>query len=165
MDTWMGRNYDPVTLHKYLYANADPGNMVDPTGNFSIGSVMTAVNVTATLVGTAQSAYSVFKVATGQEELDARALGTEILLTMLGGSAGKVIKMLPKGTQDSLRDSFDGVRCFFNSFPAGTLVHTEGGLIPIEEIEIGDKVLSFDQESGETSYQEVTHLIRGDKEY
>ncbi len=32
----MGRNHDPITLHKYLYANVDPANMVDPTGNFGI---------------------------------------------------------------------------------------------------------------------------------
>ncbi|MEJ2754521.1 MAG: RHS repeat-associated core domain-containing protein [Gammaproteobacteria bacterium] len=38
MDTWMGNNYDPVTLHKYLYANVDPVNYVDPTGKFGVGS-------------------------------------------------------------------------------------------------------------------------------
>jgi RHS repeat-associated protein len=35
-DTWMGNNQDPVTLHKYLYANADPVNNIDPTGNFTM---------------------------------------------------------------------------------------------------------------------------------
>ncbi|MBL4827259.1 MAG: RHS repeat-associated core domain-containing protein [Spongiibacteraceae bacterium] len=33
-DTWMGNNHDPITLHKYLYANADPVNYIDPTGDF-----------------------------------------------------------------------------------------------------------------------------------
>lgn len=32
----MGNNSDPETLHKYLYANADPVNMIDPSGNFSL---------------------------------------------------------------------------------------------------------------------------------
>jgi hypothetical protein len=32
----MGNNSDPVTLHKYLYANANPVNMIDPSGNFSL---------------------------------------------------------------------------------------------------------------------------------
>jgi RHS repeat-associated protein len=45
MDTWMGRDSDPVTLHKYLYANGDSANNIDPSGNFSIGSVMAAVNI------------------------------------------------------------------------------------------------------------------------
>jgi len=42
MDTWAGSSLNPITLHKYGYANADPGNLVDPTGNFSVGSVMSA---------------------------------------------------------------------------------------------------------------------------
>ncbi len=32
MDTWMGRNHDPVSLHKYLYAGNDPVLMIDPSG-------------------------------------------------------------------------------------------------------------------------------------
>lgn len=31
-DEWMGRDHDPVTLHKYLYAGNDPVLMVDPSG-------------------------------------------------------------------------------------------------------------------------------------
>jgi RHS repeat-associated protein len=44
-DTWMGRDFDPITLNKYVYANADPANNIDPTGNFSMGSVMSAINI------------------------------------------------------------------------------------------------------------------------
>jgi len=47
MDTWMGRNHDPITLHKYIYANADPTVYTDPTGNFSIGEFMATVRVRA----------------------------------------------------------------------------------------------------------------------
>lgn len=43
---------------------------------------------------------------------------------------------------------------------AGTLVATPEGLRPIEEIEIGDIVLAWDPETGETSPQRVTDLIR-----
>ncbi len=32
MDTWMGNNQDPISLHKYLYAGNDPILMVDPSG-------------------------------------------------------------------------------------------------------------------------------------
>jgi len=32
-DTWNGRRGEPITLHKYLYANANPMVFVDPTGH------------------------------------------------------------------------------------------------------------------------------------
>ena len=32
MDSFRGFSQDPVSLHKYLYANADPVNLVDPSG-------------------------------------------------------------------------------------------------------------------------------------
>jgi hypothetical protein len=31
MDTYQGSNYDPITLHKYLYANANPVTYCDPS--------------------------------------------------------------------------------------------------------------------------------------
>ena len=41
-------------------------------------------------------------------------------------------------------------------FVAGTLVVTENGYTPIEEVEVGDKVLSWSEEDGEQGYKEVT---------
>ena len=48
-DTWMGRDSDPITLHKYLYANSDPVNHTDPSGQMSLGSMMTGVNLQVSL--------------------------------------------------------------------------------------------------------------------
>jgi RHS repeat-associated protein len=33
MDTYAGNNNDPLSLHKYLYAEDNPANMVDPSGH------------------------------------------------------------------------------------------------------------------------------------
>ena len=50
-------------------------------------------------------------------------------------------------------------------FIAGTLVTTKSGLKPIEEIVIGDYVLSRNEETGETSYKKVTDtLVRSTEE-
>ncbi|MCP4232221.1 MAG: hypothetical protein GY770_01365 [Aestuariibacter sp.] len=65
MDSWMGNNSDPITLHKYLYGNVDPVNMVDPSGKFSIGSLGSAINVAGTLAARAQTIFTGFQIASG----------------------------------------------------------------------------------------------------
>jgi hypothetical protein len=64
-----------------------------------------------------------------------------------------------EGAVDSVRGARGAARntcCFV----AGTLVDTEDGLRPIEEIEVGDRVWARDVETGETALQPVTDLIR-----
>lgn len=36
MDTFEGKNEDPVSLHKYLYAGTNPVNYSDPSGNYGL---------------------------------------------------------------------------------------------------------------------------------
>jgi RHS repeat-associated protein len=97
MDTWMGNNSDPMTLHKYLYANANPVNNVDPTGNFSIGSVMATVNVVATLASVSQTSYDFFSDPTQSLSGDASSFAVEggmFALTSMGGF--KIFKLIGK---------------------------------------------------------------------
>ncbi len=51
-DTYMGNNHDPVSLHKYMYANADPVTYTDPTGNFSLGSLSAGMSIGVRLATT-----------------------------------------------------------------------------------------------------------------
>ena len=51
-----------------------------------------------------------------------------------------------------------------NCFTAGTKVLTDEGEKNIEDLEVGDKVLSKNEVTGEQAYKEVTHLYRNDKE-
>ncbi|MCT7981237.1 RHS repeat-associated core domain-containing protein, partial [Laspinema olomoucense] len=44
-DTYEGRLGNPVTLHKYLYANGNPVNYVDPTGLYTLAEVQTANSI------------------------------------------------------------------------------------------------------------------------
>ncbi|EPY08258.1 hypothetical protein PAALTS15_05618, partial [Paenibacillus alvei TS-15] len=48
----------------------------------------------------------------------------------------------------------------FNCFSAGTKVQTDEGLKPIEEIQVGDKVQTRDEETGETAYNLVEELFQ-----
>ncbi len=46
-----------------------------------------------------------------------------------------------------------------SGFVAGTLVHTDKGLVPIQDIKVGDRVLSKDENGeGETEYKKVINL-------
>ncbi len=54
MDAWIGSRRDPVTLHKYLYVNAEPVNSIDPSGNMTLSGLSiglnSAMNITTTIV-------------------------------------------------------------------------------------------------------------------
>ncbi len=44
-------------------------------------------------------------------------------------------------------------------FPAGTLVWTDKGMVPIEQIKVGDKVLSQPETGGEQCYKSVINTF------
>lgn len=46
----------------------------------------------------------------------------------------------------------------FYCFPAGTKITVDGGYVNIEDVKVGDVVLSFNEETKETEYKEVTGL-------
>jgi RHS repeat-associated protein len=48
-DTYEGRLQEPITLHKYLYGNANPVNYVDPSGFYSLAEHQAAVNIATAL--------------------------------------------------------------------------------------------------------------------
>jgi hypothetical protein len=52
-DSWGGIITDLITLHKYLYADCDPINKIDPSGYFSILGVMAGITITATIASIA----------------------------------------------------------------------------------------------------------------
>ena len=57
MDTYQGNMHDPASLHKYMYANANPITNTDPTGYFSYGDVQTAMGIDNILEGARNQNY------------------------------------------------------------------------------------------------------------
>ncbi|MDQ2087451.1 hypothetical protein RBH29_13550 [Herbivorax sp. ANBcel31] len=53
LDSWGGIITDPIALHKYLYADCDPVNKIDPSGNFSILGVMVGITIGDTIASIA----------------------------------------------------------------------------------------------------------------
>ena len=66
MDTFAGIIRDPYSLHKYLYAHANPVNMIDPSGYMS----MTEMTVTGGIIGGMSGIY-IYHVTHAPEERDA----------------------------------------------------------------------------------------------
>jgi RHS repeat-associated protein len=67
MDSYEGDAYDPLTLHKYLYAGNDPVNMIDPSGMFFDSTSLvtsTAASRTITAMSVAQAAATILLVTT-----------------------------------------------------------------------------------------------------
>ena len=50
MDSYQGSIYDPVSLHKYLNANANPVMYTDPRGYFAIAESSIAISIQSTLI-------------------------------------------------------------------------------------------------------------------
>ncbi len=91
-----------------------------------------------------------------------RQLGNVLQLAMGSSAAMKIIaKAVPKLSK-ALQSIKNATSC--NCFTAGTKIQTDEGEKNIEDIEVGDKVLSKDEVTGEIAYKEVTHLYRNEKE-
>ncbi|MFH2046857.1 MAG: RHS repeat-associated core domain-containing protein [Pseudomonadota bacterium] len=58
VDPWMGNVSDPITLHKYIYANSNPAKFRDPSGMMSFSSIMTNLAIRSVLVNVRLAALS-----------------------------------------------------------------------------------------------------------
>jgi RHS repeat-associated protein len=169
-DPVLGRflSHDPVTVfdtgdvrffNRYAYTANDPVNHVDPDGRVFgvLGKLVKLAvkggDISLVLAGAKEDVETIFSSdSSGLERAGAIAsLGTEVFspVSLRDAKAGA------KFAQKKL-----GGKC---CFVAGTLVETETGLRPIEDIELGDRVLARNPETGETGLKSVTDLIRLNK--
>jgi len=82
----------------------------------------------------------------------------EVLLSFAGSA--KAMNLIAK-VAPSLSKMFNKInKAACNCFTAGTKVLTDEGEKPIEEIEVGDKVLAKSDETGEVAYKEVVGLFQ-----
>ncbi|MFS0724193.1 polymorphic toxin-type HINT domain-containing protein [Paenibacillus sp. 1P07SE] len=101
------------------------------------------------------------KPTDAQVEEYGKQLGNVLLMATGSSTAIKMItKVAPKLGNSLSKVKKSGCNCF----TAGTKILTDEGEKPIEEIEIGDKVLAKDDETGEMAYKEVEWLFQRDVE-
>ena len=102
----------------------------------------------------------------GFNEFSLEGLGNAALDSFLASSAiafissgVSFIKHLARSrniSSNALKD------CINQCFIAGTLIHCEDGLKKIEDVQVGDKVLAYNEETGEQAYKTVLHLFRNE---
>ena len=88
MHTWQGNLYEPVTLYKYLYANANPVKYKDPSGMFSLPECNIASAIGAEL-------YQNQNVILGMSLLN--GIGKSVMTRLCGGDAGDMTEAFLEG--------------------------------------------------------------------
>ncbi len=92
------------------------------------------------------------------------AIGSSTAIKAISKFAPKLGNLLKsaKKKQDKKKNNNNNKSKECNCFVAGTKVLTDKGEKPIEDIEIGDKVLSKDEKTGQKAYKKVLHLFQHD---
>ena len=76
-----------------------------------------------------------------------------------------------KLSKEALKKSIDDVAkkllktCVFACFPAGTLIQTQHGTKPIEDIQIGDLVWAYDEDTNTTALQPVVDIMQNETDH
>lgn len=156
IDTFAGFNMDPPSLHKYLYAHADPINGMDPSGHMTLKEVGTAISIAATLATIYTTVQTIGEFASGERELSAKEVGLAFVWAYAGSKLG------PLGGK--LMNSLRRAGCLSNSFSGDTLVETADGLKRIDEIAVGDLVMSRNMDTGKHELQRVSAVMSSTKQ-
>ncbi|MBQ8547020.1 MAG: EndoU domain-containing protein, partial [Lachnospiraceae bacterium] len=207
MDSYQGSLYDPVSLHKYLYANANPVMNTDPSGYFSLSDTTVSSAIQTSLRSMHQSttlknimkwADALCTVYDVTMEIRSVILGDGSVADVIGAllkgvvvgfmvdgmcktALGIILKpvmaifglssqvdqiqeAIEKGDPQEIAVRFVQLICMLfgltsQCFTGDTLVATETGLRPIEELREGDYVYAENTETGEKERKKVTDVI------
>ncbi|MFW5438870.1 polymorphic toxin-type HINT domain-containing protein [Paenibacillus apiarius] len=174
-DTYEGNIKNPLSLNLYTYVYSNPLIHADPTGNF-VYPVSPALTCAVDITNCGANLNAQVEASKTLAVEGANFLILDDINTMLNPDGsfnekafttasflpwGKVLKAAKVGTK--VKKAMEALaKC--NCFTAGTKVLTDEGEKPIEEIEVGDKVLAKDDETGKMAYKEVEWLFQRDVE-
>ncbi|MEQ7053036.1 polymorphic toxin-type HINT domain-containing protein, partial [Paenibacillaceae sp. P-4] len=174
-DTYEGEIKNPLSLNLYTYVKNNPLKYVDPSGHIGIPMAPTPAMTCAASPGhcdtilKAQAEAGKTLVVEGANFYALDDINTMLDPNSPLGDKGLALlgffppaKLIKAGNKISKATAKVLAKC--NCFTAGTKVLTDEGEKPIEEIEVGDKVLAKYDETGEMAYKEVEWLFQRDVE-
>jgi RHS repeat-associated protein len=98
MDTYEGDRQSPLSLHKYLYASADPVNRRDPSGNdFDLTSLTVSTSIITTLAGSSSTILATVLSGLFKGLPDAIGFGFLFAPEPYGGGFGSTLSAGPIG--------------------------------------------------------------------
>ena len=88
-DTYQGRLPEPETLHKYMYAHADPINNIDPSGNVTIAQLIRTLEIADRIATLSQAGFQPISLAgNAKGKPTVGQLGASRLLAFMPGASG-----------------------------------------------------------------------------
>lgn len=100
MDQFRGTENEPASLHKYLYGNANPGNVIDPSGRFGLMDVSIAHSLRSMLMNIQLSTGSALfdSLVDPERAVTNLALGAAVGVLVIAGGAA-LIRLFTRGKE------------------------------------------------------------------
>ena len=180
MDVLSDTLTQPNGLNLYAYCYNNPVMMTDPDGAFTltwwqkmlIGLAFIVLGAIATAIsgGSFMAAFVCGLTYAAKSAVSGAIMGAVLGCLTSAFRGENALEGLRQGFVDGFADGFmwGGITAGLGNvvkpgsfcFIAGTKVLTDHGHKNIEDIEVGDLVLAYDEETGETAYKPVVQLFR-----
>ncbi|MGL6095606.1 MAG: polymorphic toxin-type HINT domain-containing protein, partial [Fimbriiglobus sp.] len=148
-DPYAGDVYDPISLHRFVYAGADPVNMMDPTGMFSVGGMSVSMSLRSGMRGMQGVGQQAVRAhANGMAQGSQASVGT-----LLESAATGLFEEAIGGERYDLRDAFDEAA---EAFKVGYIMGVVGTVVPCS-IMTGYNIFNA-LEDGYEAFEEVIAL-------
>lgn len=86
MDTYAGRLSNPMSLHKYMFANSNPVKYCDPSGHCSMLDMTMAIGAQAIIGAEINRIIYILNLNCGDEPYDNLEFGLDLAIRMCQGA-------------------------------------------------------------------------------